>query len=145
MTNLTVDTNILIYSVDPTDAVKHAIAKTLMASVYLGGGPLPLQCLTEFYAVCAKKAHLATSNRIAEVVADASQSMQIFPASHEDLLAAMKIHQQHRIQFFDALLLATARRAGCRIILSEDVQDGRDYDGITVRNPFTPGFDLAAL
>jgi predicted nucleic acid-binding protein len=145
VTNLTVDTNILIYSIDPTDAVKHTIAKTLMADVYLGGGPLSLQCLTEFYAVCTRKAHLATSNQVAEVVANASDSMQIFPASHEDLFAAMKIHQQHRIQFFDALLLATARRVGCNVMLSEDVQDGHDYDGITVRNPFAPGFDLAAL
>jgi predicted nucleic acid-binding protein len=145
VTDLTVDTNILIYSIDPTDEVKHTIAKTVMAEVYLRGGPLPLQCLTEFYAACTRKAHLATSHRIAEVVANASESMQIFPASHEDLFAAMQIHQQHRIQFFDALLLATARRAVCKVMLSEDVQDGHDYDGITVRNPFTPGFDLTAL
>ena len=71
--------------------------------------------------------------------------MQVVPYSVDDVAAAMQIHQRHRIQFFDALLLATARRVGCKVMLSEDVQDGHDYDGITIRNPFAPGFDLAAL
>ncbi len=74
MTNFTVDTNILIYSVDPTDSTKHSIAKTVMTSVYSRGGSLPLQCLSEFYAACAKK-HLAPLDKIAEVVDRAINSM----------------------------------------------------------------------
>ena len=64
--------------------------------------------------------------------------MRVVPYSVDDLAAAMQIHQRHRIQFFDALLLATARRIGCNVMLSEDVQDGHDYDGITVRNRLVP-------
>jgi predicted nucleic acid-binding protein len=37
---------------------------------------------------------------------------------------------------FDALLLATARQAGCTVALSEDMHDGARLDGIVVRNPF---------
>ena len=36
---------------------------------------------------------------------------------------------------FDALLLATAREAGCTVLLSEDMQDGAEFDGVVVRNP----------
>jgi hypothetical protein len=49
---------------------------------------------------------------------------------------------------FDALLLATARNAGCAVALSEDMHDGGTPLGITVRNPFVAGGlpdDLRAL
>ena len=72
--------------------------------------------------------------------------MQIIPAAVEDLDPALQIHLQHNIQFFDALLIVTARRAGCTTFLSEDLQHGRDFDGITIRNPFVLSReDLASL
>jgi predicted nucleic acid-binding protein len=40
-----------------------------------------------------------------------------------------------RLSMFDALLLATAREAGCTVLLSEDMQDGAEFDGLVVRNP----------
>ena len=42
-----------------------------------------------------------------------------------------------QLSYWDALVLASARRLGCRWLLSEDFQAGRDFDGITVVNPFT--------
>jgi predicted nucleic acid-binding protein len=39
--------------------------------------------------------------------------------------------------FWDALIVAAARRLGCAILLTEDLQDGQDLDGMVVRNPFT--------
>jgi predicted nucleic acid-binding protein len=44
--------------------------------------------------------------------------------------------EKERFGLFDALLLATARQAGCTIMLSEDMHDGAGLDGIVVRNPF---------
>jgi predicted nucleic acid-binding protein len=136
VTNFTVDTNILIYSVDPTETTKHNISKRLMAQAYLQGGPLPLQCLAEFYAACTKKRHLASAGKVAEVVHRAMESMRIINSSSEDVLDAIHNHQQHNIQFFDALLIATARRAGCHTFFTEDMQDGRTLKGINLCNPF---------
>jgi predicted nucleic acid-binding protein len=48
----------------------------------------------------------------------------------------MRAHQQDGLQFFDALLVCTARRAGCHTFLTEDMQNDRTLDGITIRNPF---------
>jgi len=62
--------------------------------------------------------------------------MEVIPSTVEDLMSAMQIHQQHGIQFFDALLIATARRAGCHTFFTEDMQDGRSFEGITIRSPF---------
>ena len=54
----------------------------------------------------------------------------------DDILGAIDLHRLHRISFWDALLVQTARRAGCTTLLTEDLQDGRRFDGIVVRNPF---------
>jgi PIN domain len=66
------------------------------------------------------------------------KSLAIIPPTIADTVLAMRMHQQHGIQFFDALLMATALHAGCTYFLTEDMQDGRKYDGITVRPPPSP-------
>jgi predicted nucleic acid-binding protein len=38
--------------------------------------------------------------------------------------------------FYDALILTAAIESGCRTLLTEDLQDGRIVQGITIRNPF---------
>jgi predicted nucleic acid-binding protein len=45
---------------------------------------------------------------------------------------------EHSLSFWDAMIWATARRAGCRLLISEDGQDGRMLDGVTIVNPFAP-------
>ena len=48
----------------------------------------------------------------------------------------MRVMESHRISFWDAMLWATARRAGCGAILTEDFQDGRLLGGVRFINPF---------
>ena len=59
-------------------------------------------------------------------------------ADESDLAAAVVAVEQHGLSFWDAMLWATARRAGCRLLLSEDFQDGRDLGGVLFVNPFDP-------
>jgi predicted nucleic acid-binding protein len=135
VTRVTVDTNILIYAVDVDADSKHALAAHIVKFLSEQKSVLPLQCLTEFYRATTKKRRFAAAEA-ASFVQQFRASMLIIPAAIEDLAPAMHIHQQHKIQFFDALLIATTRRAGCTVFLSEDLQDGRNFDGVTVRNPF---------
>ena len=53
-----------------------------------------------------------------------------------DILAAIDLHRLHGFSFWDALILRSARQSGCRVLLSEDFQDGREIDGIQIVNPF---------
>ena len=46
--------------------------------------------------------------------------------------------QHHGLSFWDAMLWATASRAGCRMLFSEDLEDGRGLDGVLFVNPFAP-------
>lgn len=52
---------------------------------------------------------------------------------HVDL--ALEIAERFRTSYFDALILATARLAGCATVYSEDLGDGQDYGGVRVENP----------
>jgi len=70
-------------------------------------------------------------------------------ADEDDLDRAMRAVDDHRLSLWDAMLWATARRAGCRLVLSEDFQDGRDLGGVLFVNPFDHAnrrlIDLALL
>jgi predicted nucleic acid-binding protein len=54
----------------------------------------------------------------------------------EDVVEAACLAEQHNLQYFDALIIAVARHAGATILLSEDMQDGLEIDGLRVVNPF---------
>ncbi|MGH6885722.1 MAG: PIN domain-containing protein, partial [Geminicoccales bacterium] len=70
------------------------------------------------------------------------QSFQrLFPvvtAEESDLDRAMRAVEDHRLSFWDAMLWATAKRAGCSVLFSEDVQNGRRLEGILFVDPFAP-------
>jgi predicted nucleic acid-binding protein len=56
------------------------------------------------------------------------------------LLEAMDMAEAHRLGFWDSVMLAVAAQAQCRMLLSEDMQDGFTWRGVTIRDPFaTPG------
>ncbi len=52
------------------------------------------------------------------------------------MIAAVDLASQHRMNIWDAVILASAADAGCRLLLSEDMQDGFTWTGVTVVNPF---------
>ena len=131
----TFDTNILFYALDPDAAEKHRVARHLIGSANTARTVLLLQTLGELCNSVRKKRpnHLDQAHRW---VQHSTILFDIVSAQPADLLEAIAAQQQHNIAFWDALLWATARRAGCTLILTEDLQDGRILGGVTVRNPF---------
>ncbi len=57
-------------------------------------------------------------------------------AGGDDLALALEFVRDHRMGFWDALLCATAERAGLQYLLSEDMQDGRRLGNLMIVNPF---------
>jgi hypothetical protein len=49
---------------------------------------------------------------------------------------AMRGHASHGLQLWDAMLSATAERAGCRLVLTENFQDGRSLERVLFADPF---------
>jgi predicted nucleic acid-binding protein len=52
------------------------------------------------------------------------------------MLAAADVATDHQLGIWDAVILSTASEAGCRLLLSEDMQEGFTWGGVTVTNPF---------
>jgi predicted nucleic acid-binding protein len=136
---VSIDTNVLIYSIDSSDAAKQEIADGVVERLIAARGCMPLQCLSEFYALTTRK-RLITPHQAERVVERMLMSLVIVSAEALDVVEAMHLQQQHGMQYFDALLIATARRVGCTLFLTEDMQHGRSFGGITVDNPFRSDF-----
>ena len=133
---LSIDTNLLIYAIDATAGTRHERARDLLDR-FMGSGRsvLILQTLGEFYSVATRK--LGTSPRVVRcLVSDFRAAFKVHAADKRALDLAMAAVEDHSLSFWDALLWATAERAGVRYLLSEGFQDGRRLGGVTFVNPF---------
>ncbi len=60
--------------------------------------------------------------------------------SPNEIAVAFSVEDQAKISFWDALIVASALKAGATQILSEDLNQGQMIAGIQIENPFTmPG------
>lgn len=134
--DVTLDANILVYAVDQRDVRKLEIAKQVIEACGDANCCLPLQALNEFFRATTKNS-LRLPHEGRRLVELCQRSMRIVPASEEDLVEAMNTYERLGLQFFDALLVATALRAGCTTLFSEDMQHERVYNGLQVVNPFS--------
>jgi len=139
MIRASLDTNVLLYAADTAgDAEKHRVAVALLDRLSAAGrGLLALQALTEFYAVTIRK-HRVAPERAAVYVDTWSDVFPVREAVFADVADAMRVHRDHGIPFWDGMIWAVTRRAGARFLLSEDLQDGRELEGVRVVNPFNP-------
>ncbi len=139
---LSFDTNVLVYAVDAAAGPRHVRAADLLERAAWADCVLTLQTLGEFFNVLTRKGRRPPAE--ARTFIDAWR--RVFPvhAADEDTLAeAMASAERHNLPFWDAMIWATVRRAGCRLLLSEDFQDGWSLGGVTVLNPFAPANAVA--
>jgi predicted nucleic acid-binding protein len=134
-----VDTNVLLYAIsrDPDERKKAARANELLATGDVG---LSVQVLQEFYVQATResRADRLTHEQAVALVG----SFRRFPVQETKIgvmLAAMSTGQRFGISYWDAAILEAARTLGCEVVLSEDLNDGQDYAGVRVENPF-PGY-----
>ncbi len=143
---LTIDTNILIYAIDLDAGEKHERARALMSAVARADGALTLQALGEFFHATTRK-KLLSAEKAERYINDWQVVFPIVAADETALIMAIGATREHVLFFWDALLWATARLAGCTVIVSEDMQHGRDLGGVEVIDPFSEpgGSKLAEL
>ena len=134
----TFDTNVLVYAVVESSEPRSVRARELILRGSHGTAILLLQALAEFSTVTMRKYGLTASD-VQSRVAAFRGVIPVEAAAEQDLFAALGLVRDHRIGFWDALLCATADRAGLHYLLSEDMQDGRRLGSVTIVNPFRPG------
>ena len=134
----TFDSNVLIYAlVGPPEPRGDRARELLLRGTKSDAAILLLQALAEFSTVAMRKYRLRAADVQTRVDAF-RESMPVEAAAEQDLAAALYMVREHRIGFWDALLCATADRAGLQYLLSEDMQDGRRLGGLRIANPFRP-------
>ncbi|HYN77163.1 MAG TPA: PIN domain-containing protein [Lamprocystis sp. (in: g-proteobacteria)] len=131
------DTNVLIYAYDRNAPAKRARARTIMSDLGTRGNlAISTQVLKEFYSVSTRRlARPLTPDQARRVVG----ALVMYPVVIEDIpliQAAIELSQRDNISFWDALIVEAARRAKAKILYTEDLQDGRDFEGLKVENPF---------
>ncbi|MHB1858083.1 MAG: PIN domain-containing protein [Acidobacteriaceae bacterium] len=131
-----VDTNILIYAHDLDAKAKHEIAKEVLRALWSSRtGVLSMQVLQEFYVNATRKISSPLSRKAARRVVNSYATWCVDTVA-EDIFMAFQIEDEARISFWDALILASARKAGAVRILSEDLNAGQRIVGIGIENPF---------
>jgi predicted nucleic acid-binding protein len=129
------DTNVLVYSDDHDAPEKQSLALDLIRRHRrAGSGVVSTQVLQEYFVTATRK--LSVPAEIARRKVQLFARMNLVAVGLEDILAATDLHRLHQISFWDALLVRTAIRSGCTVLLTEDLQNGRRFDGVEIVNPF---------
>ena len=132
-----IDMNVLVYAYDRSAGKKQAIAAGLIEQCWEDmNGCLSIQVLQEFHVVVSGKITPPLDHLVArQIVADLSRWRLHLPDA-SDLLQAIDLARQLRLSFWDAMILQSALRLGCRRILTEDLSNGQTYGSLQVINPF---------
>lgn len=132
-----VDTNILVYTVDLSAGIKCARAQTLTRELWeTRKGVISTQVLQELYAALRRKLKAPMSPSEAEEVLLSYFAWEVVINNRASIVRAIEFEQRYRISFWDGLMLQAAEKAGAGTVYSEDLTDGRSYEGIVVVNPF---------
>jgi predicted nucleic acid-binding protein len=131
-----VDTNVLIYAHDVDAEAKYETAKGVLRELWNHRtGVLSMQVLQEFYVNVTRKIATPLPKDTARLVVN-SYSIWCTETTPAEIAAAFRIEDESRIGFWDALIVASAAKAGTVRILSEDLNAQQMIAGIRVENPF---------
>jgi predicted nucleic acid-binding protein len=130
------DTNVLVYATASISDAKVMRARDVIArAMRAASSILLLQTLAEFSNVAIRKARIPIED-IRDTINAWLAVLPVQVADESDLLQALEAARAHRLAFWDAMLWASAKRAGVRHLVTEDFQDGFTLQGVTFINPF---------
>ena len=133
-----VDANVFLYAHDEGDPAKMPRANAWLNYLWREGlGRTSIQVLSEYYVNLKRKAGASLLpeeawERVARFLA-----WKPHPVDEPLFRRAREIEQRWRLSWWDSIVVAAAQLQGCALLLTEDLQDGAVYGGVTVRSPFT--------
>jgi predicted nucleic acid-binding protein len=117
MMNCFLDTNLLVYAVDPRNPDRRKTAVDLLKAL-INEDTLVLspQSLSECFRALRPSCHAVLDG--------------------DTVLTAISLQAAYKTQWFDSVLLASALGAACKVFWSEDMQQGQIIGGMRILNPF---------
>jgi predicted nucleic acid-binding protein len=129
------DTNVLVYAADLAAGERDERALQVLDRAVRRDCVLTVQALAEFFHVTTRKRMVARTEAAAQL-RDWATEFPTVSADSAALWRALESAIDGRCGWWDALLLATAERHGCEIVLSKDMKDGTRFGGVSILNPF---------
>jgi predicted nucleic acid-binding protein len=129
------DTNILVYFEGLNGAAPKKAAVDLIENLPEASTFLPVQALGELFRVLVRKARWPPAQAQTALVTW-QNTFPLIETSPAVLLGAIDLAADHHLDIWDAVILSAAAATGCRLLLSEDMQEGFTWNGVTVVNPF---------
>lgn len=130
-----IDTNVLAFAEGINGAHNRDEAIALLRALPPESTMVPVQALGELFAVLVRKARKSRADASLAVLSW-GDAFPLIETSNDVLLAATDLAQAHQLSMWDAVMLSAAADARCRLLLSEDLQEGFTWRGVTVTNPF---------
>lgn len=129
------DTNILVYAEGLNGDVKKQAAIELVQKLPQDLLVVPVQALGELFHVLVRKAGRRPADARTAILGW-RDAFAVVETTAKVMITAADLACQHQLSIWDAVILAAASDTGCRLLLSEDLQDGFTWAGVTVANPF---------
>ena len=132
------DTNLFIYQLEASDDHKSAIADAIIGEgVQTGNACISYQVVQECLNTVLRKAQVPLDVSGARAYLDyvLTPLLRVTASTHL-YHRGLDIHDRYRYGFYDSLIIAAALEAGCRRLLTEDLQDGQTIETLTIENPF---------
>lgn len=132
-----VDTNVLVYAHARDAGGKHSRARELVERLWAERrGALSVQILQELFVTLTRTIPRPLEGGAARrLIADLAL-WSVHEPTASDVVAAIDLHRQAKIAFWDAMVANSASRLGCAVLWSEDLNAGQRYAGVLVQNPF---------
>jgi predicted nucleic acid-binding protein len=129
------DTNVLAYAEGINGAERRDAALALIRGLPQEAAVVPAQVLGELFNVLVRKGGKSRSDA-RDALLSWRDAASVVETSPEAMLAAADLATDHQLGIWDAVILSAAAQSGCRLLLSEDLQEGFTWAGVTVVNPF---------
>ncbi len=130
------DTNVVVYAFDTSNPDKQKVSRALLKSGIAGRAVISTQVLAEFASALLHKISPRASADAVMRGLDALAAIRTIIPDRDLIRRAVESHAAYGIHFYDGMIVAAAERGGCGCIWSEDLNAGREYFGVTVKNPF---------
>jgi predicted nucleic acid-binding protein len=132
---IALDTDVLAHAEGLNGSERRDAALALVRRLPRAAAVIPVQALGELFNVLVRKG--GKSRREArDALLSWRDAFPVVAASTEVMLAAADLAADHQLGIWDAIILSTASQWGCRLLLSEGLQEGFTWAGATVVNPF---------
>jgi predicted nucleic acid-binding protein len=130
-----IDSNVWVYLFSENENHKEEVAQTFLAdssthSIFVTS----CQVVNEVCNVL--KRHGMAEKKLRVVIENLTNICVMQNLSKDVCMAASVLREKYSLSFWDSIIVATAKTAGCSRLISEDMHDGQVMDGLRIENIF---------